>query len=136
MTTPQPTSAPPPPPPPFQFSLRTLLLLFVVLGSSLAVFGAWGIVVFVLVVALVTYVAQAKTFRLGPLQLLALLPFTIIAIDTFGIFLGLLLLAVAAARHQGWWSYWPNIAALAVWLLSTGTLLAQAVRSRKGQAVI
>ena len=41
---PQPT--PPPPGPPFQFSLRRLLLLFVVLGSSLAVFGAWGIVVF------------------------------------------------------------------------------------------
>ncbi len=39
---PQPTS----PPPSFQFTLRTLLLLFVVLGSSLAVFGGWGIVVF------------------------------------------------------------------------------------------
>ena len=43
----QPTT--PPPRPPFQFTLRTLLLLFVVLGSSLAVFGAWGIVVFGLV---------------------------------------------------------------------------------------
>ena len=31
--------AAPPPSPPFQFSLRTLLLLFVVLGSSLGVFG-------------------------------------------------------------------------------------------------
>jgi hypothetical protein len=30
--------------PPFQFRLRTLLLLCVVLASSLAVFGAWGIV--------------------------------------------------------------------------------------------
>ena len=36
----------------FQFSLQTLLLLFVVLGSSLAVFGAWGIVVFALMVGL------------------------------------------------------------------------------------
>ena len=36
----------PPPRPWFQFRLRTLLLLFVVLGSSLAVFGAWGIVLF------------------------------------------------------------------------------------------
>ena len=36
-----------------QFGLRTLLLLFVVLGSSLGVFGAWGIVVFGLVVGLV-----------------------------------------------------------------------------------
>ena len=32
--------------PAFQFSLRTLLLLFVVLGSSLAVFGTGGILVF------------------------------------------------------------------------------------------
>ena len=40
------------PSPPFQFRLRTLLLLFVVLGSSLGVFGAWGIVVFGLVVGL------------------------------------------------------------------------------------
>ena len=37
---PQPTSLPPTPP--FQFTLRTLLLLFVVLGSSLAVFGWCG----------------------------------------------------------------------------------------------
>ena len=51
MTTPEPQPAAPPTPP-FQFSLRTLLLLFVVLGSSLGVFGAWGIVVFGLVVGL------------------------------------------------------------------------------------
>ena len=50
MTEPQP--APPPPRPPFQFTLRTLLLLFVVLGSSLAVFGAWGVVVFGLVLGM------------------------------------------------------------------------------------
>jgi hypothetical protein len=30
---------------------------------------------------------------------------------------------------------WPNIAALAVWLLSVGLLLTRAVRSRKPQAV-
>ena len=30
---------------------------------------------------------------------------------------------------------WPNIAALAVWLLSVGTLLTQAVRSRKARAI-
>ena len=47
--------------PPFQFSLRTLLLLFVVLGSSLAVFGAWGIVVFALVVGLAIYVHQVES---------------------------------------------------------------------------
>ncbi len=50
----------PPPPRPFQFSLRTLLLLFVVLGSSLAVFGAWGIMVFGLVVGLAIYLRLIK----------------------------------------------------------------------------
>ena len=50
MTEPQTTSLPPPPR--FQFTLRTLLLLFMVLGSSLGVFGAWGIVVFAVVVGL------------------------------------------------------------------------------------
>ena len=39
----------PPPSRAYQFTLRTLLLLFVVLGSSLAVLGAWGIVIFGLV---------------------------------------------------------------------------------------
>ena len=61
MTEPEPQPAAPPPSPPFQFSLRTLLLLFVVLGSSLAVFGAWGIVVFGLVVGLAIYVHQAES---------------------------------------------------------------------------
>ena len=41
--------------------LRTLLLLFVVLGSSLAVFGAWGIVVFGLVVGLAIYLHHAES---------------------------------------------------------------------------
>jgi hypothetical protein len=54
------SAAPPPQRPWFQFSLRTLLLLFVVLGSSLGVFGAWGIVVFALVVGLAVYL---YTFR-------------------------------------------------------------------------
>jgi len=46
MSDPEPQPAPPPHQP-FQFGLRTLLLLFVVLGSSLAVFGGWGFVVFI-----------------------------------------------------------------------------------------
>ena len=60
MTEPEPHPSPPPPPP-FQFILRTLLLLFVVLGSSLAVFGAWGIVVFGLVVGLAIYLHQVES---------------------------------------------------------------------------
>jgi len=47
--------------PRFQFSLRTLLLLFVVLGSSLAVFGAWGIAVFIVVVGLAVYLREVKS---------------------------------------------------------------------------
>ena len=57
----EPQPAVPPPSPRFQFTLRTLLLLFVVLGSSLAVFGAWGIVVFGLVVGLAIYVREIKS---------------------------------------------------------------------------
>ena len=47
--------------PPFQFRLRTLLLLCVVLGSSLAVFGAWGVLVFGLVVAVAIYVHRFES---------------------------------------------------------------------------
>ena len=61
MTDPEPQPTPPLRPP-FQFNLRTLLPLFVVLGSSLAVFGAWGIVVLVSVVALATYLHHIKSF--------------------------------------------------------------------------
>jgi hypothetical protein len=53
----------PPPTPPFQFNLRTLLLLCVVLGSSLAVFGAWGIAVFGLVVGLAGLLRWASDLR-------------------------------------------------------------------------
>ena len=49
--------------PRFQFGLRTLLLLFVVLGSSLGVFGAWGIIVFGLEVGLAVYMHGAQVLR-------------------------------------------------------------------------
>jgi hypothetical protein len=133
-TEPQP-AAMPPNHPPFQFRLRTLLLLFVVLGSSLAVFGAWGIAVFGVIVGLAIYIARAKTLKLNRLQVVVLLAFTTIAIDAVGFFFWQLLPAISAARQRGWQSYWPNIAALAVWLLSVGTLLVGAVRRRKPNAV-
>ena len=47
--------------PRFQFGLRTMLLLFVVLGSSMAVFGVAGFVVFLLVVALAVYVRESES---------------------------------------------------------------------------
>jgi hypothetical protein len=139
---PQPT-APPPPARPFQFSLRTLLLLFVVLGSSLAVFGTWGIAVFGLVVGLAIYLYRAKSYRLLILFLLvSLIPL----IDIIGMLDSLLQPAIAAACQAGGqpnWSniaalavlYWPNLAALAAWLASVGTLLTRAVRSRKAPSV-
>jgi len=57
----KPTS--PPPPRPFQFTLRTLLLLFVVLASSMAVFGGWAIFVFVLVVGLAVFLHALRSWR-------------------------------------------------------------------------
>ncbi len=59
-TEPQP-AAPEPNRPGSQYSLQTLLLLFVVLGSSLAVFGAWGIVVFALTVGLAIYLHRVES---------------------------------------------------------------------------
>jgi len=57
-------------PRPFQFSLRTMLLVFVVLASSLGVFGGWGVVVFALVVGLAIFLQQVES--LGSLVWLAL----------------------------------------------------------------
>jgi hypothetical protein len=49
------------PRPPFQFRLRTLLLLCVVLASSLAMFGAWGIVVFALAVGMAIFLRHVSS---------------------------------------------------------------------------
>jgi hypothetical protein len=73
MTEPETPTTVPPPHPRFQFSLQTLLLLFVVLGSSLAVFGAWGIVVCVLVVGLAVGIWQAESLSSPPFVMLAAL---------------------------------------------------------------
>jgi CDP-diglyceride synthetase len=105
--------------------LRTLLLLFVVLGSSLAVFGGWGIVVFALATGLAVFLRHVESLSS---LILALFVFSLL--------------------HASWvlWSItdmdgperrfnWPNIAALAVWLASVGTLLVGAVRGRKPRSV-
>ncbi len=132
MTAQQPQPTPPSPPRPFQFSLRTLLLLFVVLGSSLAVFGGGGVVVFGLAVGLAIYLHRARSFAgLGILLVLSIIP----AIDVLGLALAYLLPMISAARESGnWRPYLRIVAALAVWLLSVGTLLVGAVRSRKARS--
>ena len=78
--------------PPFQFRLRTLLLLFVVLGSSLAVFGAWGVVVFGLVVGLAICFHIAETLKWVPSLALVVL---------FIICAGLLTPQIGAPREPG-----------------------------------
>ncbi len=112
-----------PPPPPFQFRLRTLLLLCVVLGSSLAVFGGWGVVVFGYAVGLAICLRQEELFRIV----------RYLTLGTFGLLLliGLLLPAITDPYYIERRVNWPNLAALAVWLASVGTLLTLAVRSRK-----
>jgi prepilin-type processing-associated H-X9-DG protein len=86
-------AAPPSPRSPFQFTLRTLLLLFVVLGSSLAVFGAWGVLVFALVVGLAIYFNQGGTF--------ASLTWLILLVLCLMCLVGLLMPAVRSAHEAG-----------------------------------
>jgi hypothetical protein len=101
--------------------LRTLLFLFVVLGSSLAVFGGWGVVVFGLVVGLAISIQVVRPLRW--LVYLGLVVFIHLWVVCFYYW---------ALTESNWP---PNIAALAVWLLSVGTLLIGAVRSRKKSPV-
>ncbi len=89
VTEPQP-AAPEPKRPVFQYNLTTLLLLFVVLASSLAVFGTWGIVVFALTVGLAIYLHQVES--LWSLTQLALVVLCLMCL------IGLLLPAVGNAR--------------------------------------
>ena len=121
---PKPQPTPPSPSPPFQFTLRTLLLLFVVLGSSLAVFGGWGMPIFVLAVWLTTYVRSAESLS-------SLAWFFVIVLCPC---LPSLFLMLSAAIHWMLGPNWPHIAALAVWLASVGALLVGAVRGRKARS--
>ena|SRR5271157_353196 len=90
---PQPTESPPQRPG-FQFQLRTMLLLFVVLGSSLAVFGAWGIVVFALTVGLAIYLHKVESLRSLVYIALALLCLTCL--------IGMLVLPAVNNVHDGY----------------------------------
>jgi hypothetical protein len=58
------TFSDPPPRPRFQFSLRTLLLLCVVLGASMGVLGAWGVLAFGIVVGLAFHIHYSRSFTL------------------------------------------------------------------------
>jgi hypothetical protein len=105
---------------PFQFTLRTLLLLFVVLGSSLGVFGAAAIVAFPLVVGLAIYIRGVRR------------SLTLVAIMIS--LAGFIWLVTRTGEYAIRPLDWPAIATLFVWLLSVGTLLTQAVRSRKARS--
>ncbi len=94
MSEPQPAASDPRPP--FQFSLRTLLLLFVVLGSSLAVFGTWGIVVFAFLGGLAVYLRQAKSFRSSGWLILLALPCAFALLDLLSMYWS----AVSTARES------------------------------------
>ena len=89
----QPTESQPEPPR-FQFSLATLLFLCVVLSSSLAVFGGWGIVVFAIVVGIALRLHYAKSVRSAIIRLV------LVALILMGL-IGLLLSAVQTAREAG-----------------------------------
>ncbi|MGA2253561.1 MAG: hypothetical protein ABSG53_02780 [Thermoguttaceae bacterium] len=102
-----------------------MLLLFVVLGSSLAVFGAWGSVVFGLVVALAVYLHHTKS--------LSLLSFHVLLVCNLMLFIVVLVTVNDDFRHDR--PNWTNVAALAVWLLSVGMLLVGALRSHVGERV-
>jgi hypothetical protein len=78
--------------PGFQYSLTTLLLLFVVLGSSLAVFGAWGVLVFGLAVGQAIYRRHGES--LSTLTRLTLTVFCMICV------LGLLFSAIITLHEK------------------------------------
>jgi len=65
-----------------QFRLSTLFLLFVVLWSSLAVFGPGGIIVFALLVSLAIGIARSWSALLALLCVLVLFAFLLPAVQT------------------------------------------------------
>jgi hypothetical protein len=95
MSAPDPTAAAPPPAP-LQFSLRTIFLVFVVLGSSLAVFGGWGIIVFALVFGLATSVRE----MMKSASILWLLVLVLCTICLIGLLLPSVSSAGKAARRE------------------------------------
>jgi type II secretory pathway pseudopilin PulG len=85
-----PSAAGPPPRPRFQFTLRTLLLLFVVAASSLGVFGAWGILVFIFLVG----AAIAVYKGISPVEIVVIVVILLLLV-------ALLWPAVQIARESG-----------------------------------
>jgi hypothetical protein len=122
-----------------QFSLRTLLLLFVLLASSMGAFGAWGIANCALVVTLAVFLRKAES-----LSSLAYPASIVLCLMCLLGPLSTLRSSSEAARQslpgdnphdiapalQSCLTL-PNIAAAAVWLFLAGFVLAWAVRTRK-----
>lgn len=128
---------------PMQFGLSTLLLLFVVLWSSLVVFGlVWGIAVTVYVSIAVACIRNAKS----PQTVLPDIVLAVVyAVLLFGgtwvmlmTFYEIRLTARNVFEHRTDTeprSGWTNGAALVVWVASVGWLLVHALRSRKKRTV-
>ena len=94
MTSLEPQSAAPPPPrSPFHFGLPTLLLLVVVLGSSIAVFGVGGIAAFAVTGLLAIYLREVR--------LLWRLSYLVLTLLCLILGLGLFLPAIGAPREAG-----------------------------------
>lgn len=102
-----------------QFRLQTLLLLFIVLWSSLAVFDVMGIGV----VADVLLLAATLRFFRRPIVF-----WIVLVLLVLGIIGGLFFPLRSLPRELGF--AWTRLAALPVWLLSVGVLLHRARRSR------
>jgi hypothetical protein len=128
---------------PMQFGLSTLLLLFVVLWSSLVVFGlVWGIAVTVYVSIAVACIRNAKS----PQTVLPDIVLAVVyAVLLFGsIWLMLIIFYEIGMTHRNVLEHrteieprsgWTNGAALVVWVASVGWLLVHALRSRKKRTV-
>jgi hypothetical protein len=97
------------------FHLTTLLLLLVVLGSSLAAFGQYGVSVFSLVAVTAISVALSWWILLTLVMLLE--------------FMTIVELVAGAVRE--WGVQWYNCAALTVWIASLTMLLRQADATRR-----
>ncbi|MCE5266439.1 MAG: hypothetical protein LLG00_00940 [Planctomycetaceae bacterium] len=105
-----------------QFTLRTFFLLFVVLWSSLAVFGVVGIAVFVDLVILAVILHAVRS----PTVAKIVVGFAVFSLIGIGV-AALSPLPGSVPRESG--IVWARVAAIPVWLMSASVLLFRARQS-------